>query len=91
MHPDVAEKIDKIIEKLEEYKTGEVAFTFILEDTSGNSYIENPCAPLQDPNLHIEYFERTKEQDEKLGLQAIEEEPEEKEKENNKNEEGKAF
>ncbi|XP_057300866.1 zinc finger protein ZPR1-like [Hydractinia symbiolongicarpus] len=86
MHPDVAEKIDKIIEKLEKYKTGEFPFTFILEDTSGNSFIENPCAPLQDPNLLIEYFERTKEQDEKLGLQAIEEEPEQKEKEN-KNEE----
>ena len=66
--PETAAKIDEFIKKLETYRTGEKEFTLILEDISGNSFIENPHAPSTDPNTTTENFSRTKEQNEKLGL-----------------------
>lgn len=68
MHPDIASKIDDITGKLEEFKSGEHPFTFILEDPSGNSFVENPCVPDNDPFLSIEMFTRTKEQNESIGI-----------------------
>ena len=65
---ETAAKIDEFIKKLETYRSGEKEFTLILEDTSGNSFIENPHAPSTDPNTTTENFTRTKEQNEKLGL-----------------------
>lgn len=47
--PVTAGKIDEYIKKLETFKSGDaMPFTFILEDPSGNSYIENPAAPTID-------------------------------------------
>jgi len=66
--PDIAAKIDNIITKIEEYKAGTSPFTFTLEDVSGNSFMENPSAPLEDPHLKTEWFERTKKEDESLGM-----------------------
>ena len=77
MQPDLAAKIKDAIKELKKYKSGEVPFTLILEDVSGNSYIENPFSPKDDPALKVEYFIRTREQDLSLGIQA----PEKEEKE----------
>merc|ERR1712002_407192 len=80
MQPEIAEKIDEVIGKLTKYRSGEIPFTLVLEDISGNSFIENPFAPQDDPALKAERFTRSKEQDEKLGT--VEPEEEEKKEEN---------
>lgn len=43
-------------------------FLQILEDISGNSFIENPFAPQTDSNCKIHHFTRNKEQDHELGI-----------------------
>merc|ERR1712212_586591 len=80
MQPEIAEKIDEVIGKLTKYRSGGIPFTLVLEDISGNSFIENPFAPQDDPALKAERFTRSKEQDEKLGM--VEPEEEEKKEEN---------
>lgn len=77
MQPEIAEKIDEVIATLTKYRSGEMPFTLILDDTSGNSFIENPFAPDEDPALTMEHFVRTKQQDEKLGIMTPEKEEEE--------------
>merc|ERR1712142_1241122 len=81
MQPEIAEKIDEVIGQLTKYRSGEVPFTVVLEDITGNSFIENPFAPQVDPAITIERFTRTKEQDEQLGMTAPEEDEAEKKKE----------
>jgi len=51
----------------------ETSFSFILEDPTGNSFIENPCAPKADPLLKIEYYIRSKEDEDLLGITDIKE------------------
>ncbi|XP_067637236.1 zinc finger protein ZPR1 isoform X1 [Eurosta solidaginis] len=67
-HPDAATAIDAFIEKLASLKDLKINFTLILEDISGNSFIENPFAPSSDTNCKTQQFERRKEQDQVLGL-----------------------
>lgn len=62
-----------MIRTLEKYKNGEVPFTLILEDISGNSFMENPFAPDADPAMKVEHFERTRLQDMKLNIAAPDE------------------
>jgi len=68
MEPVLAEKISEIISILDKYKSGDIPFTLILDDISGNSFIENPRAPEQDPAMTVTQFVRTSEQSEQLGL-----------------------
>eukprot|EP00069_Balaena_mysticetus_P005697 bmy_18241T0 len=72
----MAERIDEFIVKLKELKQVASPFTLIIDDPSGNSFVENPYAPRKDDALVITHYNRTLQQKEKLGLQA--EEPEEK-------------
>ncbi|KAG5023613.1 hypothetical protein JHK85_019955 [Glycine max] len=65
--PETAEAIDQFLVKLRACATGESAFTFILDDPAGNSFIENPFAPSSDPSLTIKFYERTPEQQASLG------------------------
>lgn len=46
-------------------------FTLILDDPLANSYLQNLYAPDPDPNMVIETYERTFEQNEDLGLNDI--------------------
>lgn len=66
--PEVAKAIDKFLEKLSELLDFRKEFTMILEDVSGNSFIENPMAPTIDPNCIVTHFKRSKEQNHLLGL-----------------------
>mmetsp|Transcript_8805 Transcript_8805/g.14292 ORF Transcript_8805/g.14292 Transcript_8805/m.14292 type:complete len:586 (+) Transcript_8805:396-2153(+) len=67
--PEIAAKVDAFVAKLALILCGvSFPFTVVLEDPSGNSFIENPHAPNRDPNLRFEEFVRTKEQNKKLGL-----------------------
>ncbi|XP_073324326.1 zinc finger protein ZPR1 [Pagrus major] len=69
-HPEVADKIDEFIQKLKKLKEVENEFTVVIEDPSGNSFVENPVAPQKDEALAVSRFKRTVEQDIKLGLKA---------------------
>lgn len=72
-HPEAAKEIDNFIKKLENLKNLQDTFTLILEDISGNSFIENPNAPKTDCNCTYEYFKRSKEQDHALNIFSQEE------------------
>ncbi|KAM6157666.1 zinc finger protein ZPR1 isoform 2-T2 [Rhynchocyon petersi] len=72
----IAERIDEFIVKLKELKQVASPFTLIIDDPSGNSFVENPFAPQKDDALVITYYNRTAKQDEMLGLLA--EAPDEK-------------
>lgn len=54
--------------KLQDAKEGKVAFSVLMEDPLAASYIQNVYAPDNDPNMVIEDYERTHEQNEDLGL-----------------------
>ncbi|ANB14902.1 Zpr1p [Sugiyamaella lignohabitans] len=47
---------------------GEIKFTIVMEDPLAASYIQNVYAPDPDPNMEIEDYERTHDQNEDLGL-----------------------
>lgn len=79
MDPENAAKIDNIISQLTECRDGQMKFTLILDDISGNSFIENPHAPEEDPQMSVVHYTRQPEQDAKLGIQPGNEEEEEKE------------
>ncbi|KAF8213805.1 ZPR1 zinc-finger domain-containing protein [Mycena galopus ATCC 62051] len=57
--------------KLKEVKDAARPFTLILDDPLANSYVQNLYAPDPDPNMVIETYDRTWEQDEELGLNDI--------------------
>ncbi|XP_044312325.1 zinc finger protein ZPR1 [Varanus komodoensis] len=69
---DVAEKIDAFIFKLKRLKEVDSAFTFILDDPSGNSFVENPYAPQRDEALVVAHYWRTAQQAAALGMEAEE-------------------
>ncbi|XP_016119096.1 zinc finger protein ZPR1-like, partial [Sinocyclocheilus grahami] len=58
--PVSAEKIEEFIERLKQLKEVEEEFTLIIDDPSGNSFIENPFAPQKDmplnPTAEIPHF-----------------------------------
>ncbi|KAK5648906.1 hypothetical protein RI129_003798 [Pyrocoelia pectoralis] len=64
----LAQQIDDFIVKLKKLKEVETPFTFVVDDISGNSFIENPNAPLQDSQCAIKHYTRSKEQDHELGI-----------------------
>ncbi|XP_038609752.1 zinc finger protein ZPR1 [Tachyglossus aculeatus] len=72
----VAGKIDEFIAKLKQLKRVDSPFTLIIDDPSGNSFVENPFAPHRDDALVITHYTRTPQQLDMLGLQT--EEPEER-------------
>ena len=61
-------KMDEFKSKLKEMISGEKNFTFILDDPAGNSYLQNLYAPDDDPEMIVEKYERTFDQNEDLGL-----------------------
>ncbi|KAF5382075.1 hypothetical protein D9615_004238 [Tricholomella constricta] len=52
-------------------KSAERPFTVILDDPLANSYMQNLYAPDPDPNMTIELYDRTWQQNEELGLNDI--------------------
>lgn len=55
----------------EEEEEGNLLYPFdiIVDDIAGNSFIENPNAPIPDPHLKVVKYNRTPNQDMSLGLQ----------------------
>ncbi|KAH8294509.1 hypothetical protein KR044_013465 [Drosophila immigrans] len=67
-HPTEAAAIDGYIDRLRQLQEMQTPFRVLLEDISGNSFIENPLAPATDPQLKTAHFTRTQAQNELLGL-----------------------
>lgn len=65
-------------------------FTLIVDDCLGASYLQNLYAPDPDPNMTIEEYERTWEQNEDFGLNGMVENPEEQAEEEHEEEDKKA-
>uniref|UniRef100_A0A671N8B7 ZPR1 zinc finger n=1 Tax=Sinocyclocheilus anshuiensis TaxID=1608454 RepID=A0A671N8B7_9TELE len=76
--PVVAEKIEEFIQRLKKLKEVEKEFTLIIDDPSGNSFIENPFAPQKDMALTVAHYKRTPEHNAALGIEVEEEENDEK-------------
>ncbi|XP_056293170.1 zinc finger protein ZPR1 [Pseudoliparis swirei] len=85
--PVAAEKIGLFIRRLRSLKEGEEEFTLVIEDPSGNSFVENPAAPRKDEALAVTHFKRTARQDAQLGLRADDDVEEEEEAEKEEEEE----
>ncbi|NWW14292.1 ZPR1 protein, partial [Oreocharis arfaki] len=66
---EVARKIDEFIGKLRQLKEVNAPFTFILDDPSGNSFVENPHAPQRDEALVVTHYRRSPQQSAMLGLE----------------------
>ncbi|NXE93592.1 ZPR1 protein, partial [Menura novaehollandiae] len=66
---EVAGKIDEFIAKLRQLKEVNSPFTFILDDPSGNSFVENPHAPQRDEALMVAHYRRSPQQCAMLGLE----------------------
>ncbi|PPR05553.1 hypothetical protein CVT24_003292 [Panaeolus cyanescens] len=64
-------KFQQFLAGLKAVKNAERPFTVILDDPLANSYIQNLYAPDPDPNMTTEFYERTFEQNEELGLNDI--------------------
>ncbi|XP_017931693.1 zinc finger protein ZPR1 [Manacus vitellinus] len=69
---EVARKIDEFIGKLRQLKEMNSPFTFIIDDPSGNSFVENPHAPRRDDALVVTHYRRTPQQAAMLGLEGEE-------------------
>ncbi|NWH95426.1 ZPR1 protein, partial [Aegithalos caudatus] len=69
---EVARKIDEFIGKLRQLKEVSSPFTFILDDPSGNSFVENPQAPQRDEALVVTRYRRSPQQCALLGLEGEE-------------------
>eukprot|EP01053_Blabericola_migrator_P008477 Blabericola_migrator_1__8476@NODE_441_length_8449_cov_49_535552_g346_i0_p1_GENE_NODE_441_length_8449_cov_49_535552_g346_i0NODE_441_length_8449_cov_49_535552_g346_i0_p1_ORF_typecomplete_len473_score104_76zfZPR1/PF03367_13/1_6e54zfZPR1/PF03367_13/2_8e48OrfB_Zn_ribbon/PF07282_11/50OrfB_Zn_ribbon/PF07282_11/37RNA_POL_M_15KD/PF02150_16/4_3RNA_POL_M_15KD/PF02150_16/1e03RNA_POL_M_15KD/PF02150_16/1_1e02Elf1/PF05129_13/9_3Elf1/PF05129_13/42zincribbons_6/PF07191_12/4_3zincribbons_6/PF07191_12/1_8e02_NODE_ len=69
MTPDIAKKIDAVIQQLRAIVGGEkFPFIIVVDDPAGNSFIENPSAPKKDPNMISIKYPRTREQLHQLGF-----------------------
>ena len=66
--PESRVRWEKFFQGMKEAKEGRRKFTLVMEDPMGASYLQNLYAPDPDPNLTIEEYERTEEQEEELGL-----------------------
>jgi len=67
MESTTKSKWDAFFEKLSEAIDGKVKFTIVLEDPLASSYVQSFTAPEPDPQLTMEDYERTEEEEENLG------------------------
>jgi len=65
---DRKHKFADFLSKLDEVKEMKREFTLILDDPLSNSYLQNLYAPDPDPNMTIEEYERTFQQNEDFGI-----------------------
>lgn len=61
-------KWDGFFEKLNKAINGEMPFTITLQDPLANSYVQDLCAPAPDPQIKVEEYTRTAEEEDELGL-----------------------
>ncbi|EPB71533.1 ZPR1 zinc finger domain protein [Ancylostoma ceylanicum] len=61
-------QIEIFLEQFNDILSLKKVVTLVLDDPAGNSYIQSLNAPLEDPRLTKEFYERTFEQNDELGL-----------------------
>ncbi|XP_023595732.1 zinc finger protein ZPR1 isoform X2 [Trichechus manatus latirostris] len=66
--PGQAEKLQEFSQKLDQIIEGSMKAHFIMDDPAGNSYLQNVYAPEDDPEMKVECYTRTFDQNEELGL-----------------------
>ena len=67
---ELAQKLRDFVQKLTDMKELKCGpFEIVLDDPSGDSFIENPIAPNKDAQLTMSHYKRSKEQCEMLGLE----------------------
>ena len=67
---ETTEKIDSVLARLVLMATGlELPFTLVVNDPSGNSFVENPRAPSADPRCTTTFYIRSEAQDLMCGQQ----------------------
>lgn len=71
MDEETKNRWESFFARLQDGLDGKVKFTVIMEDPLAGSYIQNVYAPDPDPNMTIEDYDRTDEQNEELGLNDI--------------------
>lgn len=64
------EKLSDFVDALRKLLELEKPFRLVLDDPSGNSFVENPQAPEADPFMSVHRYRRTAEQDSALGILA---------------------
>ncbi|CBK24796.2 uncharacterized protein [Blastocystis hominis] len=73
--PEVYEQVEAFCQRIDKLSTGEeLPFTFIVDDPSGNSFVENPYLPKKDPNCRVFRYYRSREQHIALGMALPEDE-----------------
>ena len=65
------QKFREFLAKLDALREGNVPFTLVLDDPLSNCYVYSPLSPSPDPQIVIEEYERTFEQNDDLGLNDI--------------------
>jgi len=68
---DEAHVFEKFLASLKAITQVERPFTVVLDDPLANSYLQNLNAPDPDPNTTVEWYERSWEDNESLGLNDI--------------------
>lgn len=61
-------KISNFVLSLDKLKSGDRPFTFILDDPTGNSFVENLHAPAKDPQIEVRHYARSLAQSKLIGI-----------------------
>jgi zinc finger protein len=70
--PETTEKMEAFLQRLQDLKGFKLGpFEIILDDPSGDSFVENLNAPAKDRNMTVTHYTRNKEQNELLGLDVM--------------------
>nr|XP_031526334.1 zinc finger protein ZPR1 isoform X2 [Vicugna pacos] len=67
-NPGQTEKLQEFSQKLDQILDGDMKAHFVMDDPAGNSYLQNVYAPEDDPEMKVEHYKRTFDQNEELGL-----------------------
>jgi len=65
---ETRQKFKDFLERLDNVIEGNVAFTLVMKDPTGNSWIYTPLAPKPDPQIDIVSYDRPDSENEMLGI-----------------------
>ncbi|XP_060808184.1 zinc finger protein ZPR1 [Amyelois transitella] len=66
--PEAAVQIEGYVERLQGLRSLDTRWTLLLDDITGNCFVENPEAPRKDPRCDRTEFKRSKDEDHTLGI-----------------------
>lgn len=70
--PGAHDRFEAFLVRLEKLADGDTeGKTLIMDDPLANSFLQNPYAPDPDPNMTVEEYDRTYDQNEAYGLNDI--------------------